>query len=746
MMPMDRVETTTKRRFRQTGSHLITRFLLIIFVSVGIDAGFDIYTGLSNRSALPRELSAAATAETHTAALNLERTFDGARQLLAGLANIPNIRDHDGTACAALKSIGRGLPMYDYVSLRRLDGSLECTSIESPLNARADPWLLEQAIASGDFAIGFYGRSLVSGTEVIRLSQSVTESDGRVSGTISAGLSLAWLNATLAEWSLPEGAALDFADMNGVLIARRPGPQEVGHELPEGLKPALSSSDAGAITTMGLDGTTRVYGHTVMKLGSVGGVFVAVGLDRDAAIAAVDESTWHDLQDSLVVLLAAMVLSWFVMRRTVARPIQDLLATARRWQKGDWTARSSVHSNVREFQALVTNFNTMADAVAARVAELRQSEGHLARAQRVAAIGSFEVDFRTERVVWSDETYRIFGLTPDAGPVAANVIAPLVIPEDREAFEKAHADARAGVQNPLKEYRIRRPDGAVRAIYREVDAVLDEGGRQIGIIGVVKDVTDLKETERQRDEFERQLLHAQKIEAIGTLAGGIAHDLNNALLPVIALSDLAKKHLPPEDRICQYLEVIHESGIRARNLVRQILDFARKSEPGRHRVDLNALTAMALTLVRSTLPAMITIHDRLEPVPEILADETQIHQILMNLITNAAQAIGDRMGTIAVELSSAASATGAGSASVRLSVIDSGCGMDAATQQRIFEPFFTTKGIGEGTGLGLSVVHGIVAAHRGTISVESAPGRGTRFDVVFPAAEDEQNAPQERAA
>jgi PAS domain S-box-containing protein len=745
MMPAGRVETTTKRRARPSSSRLLTRFLLIILVSIGIDAGIDIYSGIARRSALPSELGAQATAEAHTAAINLERTFDGAHQLLSALANIPNIRDHDDAACAALRGIGRSLPMYDYISLRRLDGALECSSVESPLNARADPRLLEQAIASGDFVIGFYGQSLVTGNRVIRLSHPVVGSDGRVSGTISAGLSLAWLNAMLAEWSLPEGAALNFADMNGVLIARRPDLQEVGHELPEGLKPALSSSDAGAITTMGLDGTVRVYGHTVMNLGSVGGVFVAVGLDRDAAIAAVDEATWHDLQDSWIVLLAAGFLSWLVMRRTVERPIQDLLATAGRWQKGDWTARPSVHSNVREFQALATDFNAMADAVAAREAELRQSKDHLARAQRVAAIGSFQVDFRTDRVICSDEIYRIFGLSPEAGIPTTDTIASLVVPEDREAFEKAQADVRAGVESTLREYRIRRPDGVVRAIYREVDAVLDEGGRQIGIIGVVKDVTDLREMERQRDEFERQLLHAQKIEAIGTLAGGIAHDLNNALLPVIALSVLAKKHLPPEDRICRHLEVIHESGIRARNLVRQILDFARKSEPGRHRVDLSALTATALTLARSTLPATITIHDRLEPVPEISADETQIHQILMNLITNAGQAIGDRMGTIAVELSSAASATGAGSASVRLSVIDSGCGMDAATQQRIFEPFFTTKGIGEGTGLGLSVVHGIVTAHRGTISVESAPGKGTRFDVEFPAAGDEDEH-EERAA
>src|SRR5689334_8969079 len=142
MMPVDPVVSTTKRR--PTGSRLLTQFLLIILVSIGIDVGIDIYSGIARRSAVPAELGTQATAEAHTAATNLERTFDGARQLLSALASIPNIRDHDDAACAALRSIGRSLPIYDYISLRRLDGTLECSSIESPLNARADPRLLEQ--------------------------------------------------------------------------------------------------------------------------------------------------------------------------------------------------------------------------------------------------------------------------------------------------------------------------------------------------------------------------------------------------------------------------------------------------------------------------------------------------------------------------------------------------------------------------------------------------------------------------
>jgi len=302
-------------------------------------------------------------------------------------------------------------------------------------------------------------------------------------------------------------------------------------------------------------------------------------------------------------------------------------------------------------------------------------------------------------------------------------------------------DARAGIRGTMPEYRIQRPDGAVRTIYREIEPMLDAGGSQIGYIGVIKDVTELREAERQRDEFQSQFLQAQKMEAIGTLAGGIAHDLNNALLPVIALSSLTLKHLERSSRDYQNLEMIHEAGARARDLVSRILTFARKDPPKRRPIDVAASAATALKLLRATLPTTISIRERLEPVPPIWADEGQLNQVLMNLVTNAAQAIGDQMGAITVEvaLASRTSPESRGPA-VRLSVIDTGRGMDDATRQRIFEPFFTTKGISEGTGLGLSVVHGIVSDHGGYITVTSSPGHGTRLDIFIPIVDGDHAA------
>jgi signal transduction histidine kinase len=176
--------------------------------------------------------------------------------------------------------------------------------------------------------------------------------------------------------------------------------------------------------------------------------------------------------------------------------------------------------------------------------------------------------------------------------------------------------------------------------------------------------------------------------------------------------------------------------IYGRTLVSRIVVFARQSEPQREQIDMGEFVVSALGLLRASLPATIALDHRTEPVPPV-ADEVQLHQVLMNLVSNAAQAIGDQMGAITIVVGPTADASeGSSPQVVHLSVSDTGRGMNEATRLKIFDPFFTTKAVNGGTGLGLSVVHGIVMSHGGSISVESKPGRGTRFDVFLPAMDE----------
>ncbi len=243
------------------------------------------------------------------------------------------------------------------------------------------------------------------------------------------------------------------------------------------------------------------------------------------------------------------------------------------------------------------------------------------------------------------------------------------------------------------------------------------------------DITEIVEGERKRRDLEAQLHHSQKLEALGTLAGGMAHDLNNTLVPIVALSKSMARRLPEGSRDRASLELIVQAADRARDLVGRVLTFSRKEQVQHKPVQLDQVVGQGIKLLRSLVPTTIDLASELVPVPPIMGDPGQCYQVLVNLISNAARAIGTGPGAITVRLEHEAS-TGR----VVLAVQDTGCGMDEATQRRIFEPFYTTRKVGEGTGLGLSVVHGIVTSHGGTIDVKSAPGEGATFFIRFPRA------------
>ncbi|MGV1100513.1 PAS domain-containing hybrid sensor histidine kinase/response regulator [Thiovibrio sp. JS02] len=262
------------------------------------------------------------------------------------------------------------------------------------------------------------------------------------------------------------------------------------------------------------------------------------------------------------------------------------------------------------------------------------------------------------------------------------------------------------------------------------------------IFGVVRDIGERKRAEAEKQLLESQLRQSQKMEAIGTLAGGIAHDFNNILTAILGYTDLAAHLLPKDSPVLEHLQAVGKAGVRARDLVKQILAFSRQAEQSRKPIEISPVVKEVLKLLRASLPTTIEIRQNIcEGLGTILADPTQIHQILLNLCANAADAMEKNGGILTVELCNYEGKmppeTGAEGARawVRLSVHDTGKGIPASIRERIFEPFYTTKEKGKGTGLGLSVVHGIVQSHDGKITVESTPGRGCSFHVFFPIVE-----------
>jgi len=297
-------------------------------------------------------------------------------------------------------------------------------------------------------------------------------------------------------------------------------------------------------------------------------------------------------------------------------------------------------------------------------------------------------------------------------------------------------------------------NGFERTIVTSKTRFIEETGEKF-LVGTIFDITERKYAAVRHAALEAQLRESQKMEAMGTLAGGIAHDFNNIVAAILGNAELARQDSEGNAPALESVEEIRKAASRARELVQQILSFSRRQPTTLKATALGPVIDETLSLMRATLPARIELESRCEPdVPLVLADATQIEQVLINLVTNAMQAMAERTGCIKIGLDVTTSETvlrqwpdapmrlhaRRTGRLVRLTVKDDGPGMDGPTLERIFEPFFTTKPVGKGTGLGLSVAHGIVQKHDGAIQVHSRPGQGSTFMVCLPAFEAQAEA------
>ncbi|WP_066268826.1 hybrid sensor histidine kinase/response regulator [Hydrogenophaga palleronii] len=392
-------------------------------------------------------------------------------------------------------------------------------------------------------------------------------------------------------------------------------------------------------------------------------------------------------------------------------------------------------------------------------AALHASEALWKLALESAGDGVWDWDLVTDEEFFSDSVRAMFGYD-EADEINLSVaLDARTHPEDvaqMRADRLVHFEGRAPAYR--NERRIQCKDGNWKwVLSRGVVLARDEAGKPTRMVGTHTDITEHKHAEAQHRALEGQLRESQKMEAIGTLAGGVAHDFNNLLAAILGNLVLAREDVGENHPAQESLAEINRAAIRARQLVQQILTFSRRQTQEMVRQPLTPLVEDALGLMRSLLPAGIRLVTRLPSgCLYVLADATQMQQVLMNLCTNAWQAMEDGSGDITVALreqvldaSQGLQLGGlAGGTYACLSVADNGPGMGEATQQRIFEPFFTTKAPGAGTGLGLAVVHGIVKAHRGAIAVHSRPGEGARFDVYLPlaAGADEAAVPADAGA
>jgi two-component system, cell cycle sensor histidine kinase and response regulator CckA len=288
----------------------------------------------------------------------------------------------------------------------------------------------------------------------------------------------------------------------------------------------------------------------------------------------------------------------------------------------------------------------------------------------------------------------------------------------------------------------RLSNGVIRTVEVNASPIYSQG--QVLLFSIVHDITERKKAEEEKKKLEMQLMQSQKMEGLGRFAGGIAHDLNNVLYPIIIDTELLLEETVPDTHLHQTLNQILKAAYRQRDMVRQILSFSRRSEQKFTPITVTPVLEETIALLKSSLPGTIKLKKHIDVHSDtILGDSTQVQQVIMNLFRNAADAIGSRRGTIEVRLentsleSSAAHPEREVGQILKLMVKDTGHGMTKEVRDQIFEPFYTTKEIGKGSGMGLSVVYGILEKHGGTIAVESEPGKGSEFTVLLPITDEE---------
>ncbi|MFO7838693.1 MAG: cache domain-containing protein [Desulfosalsimonadaceae bacterium] len=463
---------------------------------------------------------------------------------------------------------------------------------------------------------------------------------------------------------------------------------------------------------------------------------------------------------ALAILLVALLLV-FLLMSTITRPIKQLVAFAGDMAGGNLEARvkgrfrgelgelkAAISHMVEQLQSRMQEAENKAQEAEDARQELRENE----EKYRILVENAHEsiVVAQGGRLRFvNDRTCELTGYSVEE--LTNRFFDSLVHPEDREMVKDRHLKRLEGTVPDDAVYTFRVLDREGRQKWVELKGVAVEWEGRPATLNFLADITEKKQAEQERQSLEARLRQARKIEALGTLTGGVAHDFNNILNIIMGYSELVENELPDTSLAKKGLKEIQTASLRARDVIRQLLTFSRKGDEAHTSQQLVLIIKEGLRMMRHTLPSSVEIRECMDrDLPLVMASPTQIHQLIVNLCKNASDAMAEKGGVLEVSLQAVVVSEQEAASDpdlspgghVKLTVSDTGHGIAAGHMERIFDPYFTTKDVHKGTGLGLSGVLGIVKSHGGAIRVSSEPGEGTRFEIFFPAASCETEGVQ----
>jgi len=726
------------------------RLLLAVAGGLAPLLGLFAYTLLSHREEAAQRWLDRARYSVREASRVYQDVLTATRLTFNALAHAPLVERLDPQACALLfPSLYESHPGYTAIAVVRPDGLTACTypSLGSDPIDLSDVPYYRQAVATGRFTVSDFHFGLRSGMPLVTAALPVYDDDGTLLATLVAGMNLNETAHTHG-WPLPEGGSLTVFDRSGRVMARRPRADSlIGRPVaPELAQAALEGAD-GFVRAADVDGAPAAFMVTPIDvLDGEAGAYVAVGYEPEVISSATRRLARMDMLGFLLATLALLGGVWLILDALFLARLRPIVRAAARLGAGDLAARTGLPERTDEIGLLARTVDDMARRLqAARDREARRVEEALRerddRFQQLAE--NIEVVFwmwdpaRREVLYLSPAFEKVWGRPVEDAYADPSVLVRSIHEEDRDPVRLRRLGGRMAVGEDT--YRIVRPDGEVRWVKNKVFAMRDGSGEIVRYVGVCEDVTE-------RRQLEEALQQSAKLEAVGRLAGGVAHDFNNMLTAIRGTTHLLLEELGEDHPLREDILEIDRAAERAVGLTRQLLAFSRKQALRPRVIEVNETVESAARMLSRVLPASIELCTELAPgLPPIVADPGALEQAIMNLAVNARDAMteGGRLTlrTRQVEiragrLDGPRAITSPGHYVV-VDVVDTGTGIDPETLEHIFEPFFTTKELGKGTGLGLPSVYGSVKQAGGYIWVDSEVGRGSTFSLYLPRAEAE---------